>query len=165
ISRLPDNIHENVMSARPKTLDDIIELANDLMDQKLHTYAKKQNDNKRKADVSSRNNQQQPSYKKQNVAREYTAGPSEKKAYTGNLPLCTKCNYHHIGKCAPKCRKCKRNGNRSGVAQGRAYALGGGDASPDSKSSWVRFFSTTIMLQFCLILVRIGALYLLPLVP
>ncbi|GJX54117.1 hypothetical protein Tco_0282486 [Tanacetum coccineum] len=50
ISRLPDNIHENVMSARPKTLDEAIELANDLMDQKLHIYAKRQNDNKRKAD-------------------------------------------------------------------------------------------------------------------
>nr|GEY30965.1 retrotransposable element Tf2 [Tanacetum cinerariifolium] len=36
ISGLPDNIHRNVMSARPKTLDETIELANDLMDQKLH---------------------------------------------------------------------------------------------------------------------------------
>nr|GFA40391.1 putative reverse transcriptase domain-containing protein [Tanacetum cinerariifolium] len=34
ISGLPDNIHGNVMSARPKTLDKTIELANDLMDQK-----------------------------------------------------------------------------------------------------------------------------------
>nr|GFB84427.1 reverse transcriptase domain-containing protein [Tanacetum cinerariifolium] len=32
ISGLPDNNHENVMSARPKTLDDAIKLANDLMD-------------------------------------------------------------------------------------------------------------------------------------
>ncbi|GKB39423.1 putative reverse transcriptase domain-containing protein, partial [Tanacetum coccineum] len=177
ISGLPDNIHGNVMSARPKTLDDAIELANDLMDQKLRTYAERQNDNKRKADDSSRNNQQP--HKKQNVARAYTAGPGEKKAYTGNLPLCTKCNYHHTGQCAPKCGNCKRyghatndcrvntnnnnnnnknqkagacyecgntghikkncpklknrgNGNGNGTAQGRAYALGGRDASPDS---------------------------------
>ncbi|GJV84122.1 putative reverse transcriptase domain-containing protein [Tanacetum coccineum] len=182
ISGLPDNIHGNVMYARPKTLDDVIELANDLMDQKLRTYAERQIDNKRKADDSSRNNQQQP-HKKQNVARAYTAGPGEKKAYTRNLPLCTKCNYHHTGQCAPKCGNCKRyghttngfqvntnnnnnnnnnnnknqkagacyecgntghikkncpllknhgNGNGNGVAQGRAYALGGRDASPDS---------------------------------
>nr|GEW89650.1 reverse transcriptase domain-containing protein [Tanacetum cinerariifolium] len=52
ISGLPDNIHENVMSERPKTLDEAIELANDLMDRKLHTYAERQNDNKRKADDS-----------------------------------------------------------------------------------------------------------------
>ncbi|GJZ95005.1 putative reverse transcriptase domain-containing protein [Tanacetum coccineum] len=35
ISRLPDNIYGNVKSARPKTLDETIKLANDLMDQKL----------------------------------------------------------------------------------------------------------------------------------
>nr|GEZ74728.1 reverse transcriptase domain-containing protein [Tanacetum cinerariifolium] len=54
ISGLPDNIHGNVMLARPKTLDETIELANDLMDQKLRTYAERQNENKRKTD----NNQQ-----------------------------------------------------------------------------------------------------------
>nr|GEU62804.1 putative reverse transcriptase domain-containing protein [Tanacetum cinerariifolium] len=41
ISGLPDNIHGNVMSTRPKTLDEAIELANDLMDQKLRTYAER----------------------------------------------------------------------------------------------------------------------------
>nr|GEU36774.1 putative reverse transcriptase domain-containing protein [Tanacetum cinerariifolium] len=34
ISGLPDNIHKKVMSTRPKTLDETIELANDLMDHK-----------------------------------------------------------------------------------------------------------------------------------
>ncbi|GKD37123.1 hypothetical protein Tco_1257330 [Tanacetum coccineum] len=38
ISGLPENIYGNVKSARPKTLDETIELANDLMDQKLRTY-------------------------------------------------------------------------------------------------------------------------------
>nr|GEU35961.1 hypothetical protein [Tanacetum cinerariifolium] len=50
ISGLPDNIHGNVMAARPKTLDDAIELANDLMDHKLRTYAEGQAENKRKLD-------------------------------------------------------------------------------------------------------------------
>ncbi|GJR27560.1 putative reverse transcriptase domain-containing protein [Tanacetum coccineum] len=128
IGGLPNNIHGNVMSTRPKTFDFSIELANDLMDQKIHTYAERQNENKRKADDSSRNNQQQQYHKRQNVARAYTAGPSEKKVYTRDLPLCTKCNYHHTGQCTPKCRKCKRNG----TAQERAYPLGGRDASLDS---------------------------------
>nr|GEU93683.1 putative reverse transcriptase domain-containing protein [Tanacetum cinerariifolium] len=70
----------------------------------------RQNENKRKADDSSRNSQQQP-YKKKNVARVYTAGPGEKKVYTGNLPLYTKCNYYHTGQCVPKCGKCKRYGH------------------------------------------------------
>ncbi|GKB84786.1 putative reverse transcriptase domain-containing protein [Tanacetum coccineum] len=49
ISGLPNNIYGNVKSARPKTLDETIELANDLMDQKLCTYAERQSDNKRKS--------------------------------------------------------------------------------------------------------------------
>ncbi|GJU90453.1 putative reverse transcriptase domain-containing protein, partial [Tanacetum coccineum] len=88
ISGLPDNIYGNVKSARPKTLDETIELANDLMDQKLRTYAERQTDNKRKADDSSRNNhghQQQP-FKRQNVAKVYNMGSGEKKPYGGSLP-------------------------------------------------------------------------------
>nr|GEW61271.1 reverse transcriptase domain-containing protein [Tanacetum cinerariifolium] len=110
-----DNIHVNVMSTRPKTLDDAIELDNDLMDQKLRTFTERQNDNKRKADDSSRNNQPQQPHKKQNVARAYTAGPGEKKAYIGNLPLCTKCNYHHTEQCKPKCGNYKRYGHTTSV--------------------------------------------------
>ncbi|GKD76331.1 putative reverse transcriptase domain-containing protein [Tanacetum coccineum] len=76
ISGLPDNIYGNIKSARPKTLDETIELSNDLMDQKLRTYVERQSDNKRKADDSSRNNhghQQQP-FKRQNVAKVYNMG-------------------------------------------------------------------------------------------
>ncbi|GJU98497.1 putative reverse transcriptase domain-containing protein [Tanacetum coccineum] len=71
ISGLPDNMYGNVKSARPNTLDETIELANDLMDHKLCTYAERKTNNKRKADDSSRNNhghQQQP-FKRQNVAK------------------------------------------------------------------------------------------------
>nr|GEW29232.1 hypothetical protein [Tanacetum cinerariifolium] len=119
IGGLPNNIHRNVMSARPKTLDEAIELANDLMDQKLCTYAERQTKNKRRADDASRNNhgQQQQPNKRQNVARAYTVGPDEKKAYTGNQPLCTKCNYHHTGQCAPKCNNCKKYGHATHVCR------------------------------------------------
>ncbi|GJV55188.1 hypothetical protein Tco_1456193 [Tanacetum coccineum] len=82
-----------------QTLDETIELANDLMDQKLRTYAERQSDNKRKADDSSRNNhghQQQP-FKRQNVAKVYNMGTGERKPYGGSLPKCTKCHLHHNG--------------------------------------------------------------------
>nr|GEW25746.1 putative reverse transcriptase domain-containing protein [Tanacetum cinerariifolium] len=62
ISGLLDNIYGNVKSSKPRMLDKTIELTNDLMDQKLRTYAEKA-DNKRKTDDTSRNNhghQQQP---------------------------------------------------------------------------------------------------------
>nr|GEZ80276.1 hypothetical protein [Tanacetum cinerariifolium] len=58
ISGLLDNIHRNVISARPKTLDDTIELANDLMDQKLRTYVERQAENKRKLDNNNQAQQQ-----------------------------------------------------------------------------------------------------------
>nr|GEV55776.1 putative reverse transcriptase domain-containing protein [Tanacetum cinerariifolium] len=71
VSILPDNIYESVKASKPKTLDETIELANDLMDQKLRTYAERLMNNKRKADDSFKNNhghQQQP-LKRQNVAK------------------------------------------------------------------------------------------------
>ncbi|GJW61177.1 putative reverse transcriptase domain-containing protein [Tanacetum coccineum] len=113
ISGLPDNIYGSVKSSRPKTLDETIELANDFMDQKLRTYAKRQTDNKRKADDSSRNNhghQQQP-FKRQNVAKVYNMGTGEKKPYGGSLPKCTKCHFHHNGPCTQKCHKCNKVGH------------------------------------------------------
>nr|GEU64108.1 hypothetical protein [Tanacetum cinerariifolium] len=78
-SGLPDNIHGNVMSARPKTLDEAIELANDLMDQKLRTYAERQAENKRKLD--NNNQDQQQLLKKQNVVQAYVVGSEKKKLY------------------------------------------------------------------------------------
>ncbi|GKA38945.1 putative reverse transcriptase domain-containing protein [Tanacetum coccineum] len=98
IGGLPDNIYGNVMSARPKTLDFANELANDLMDQKLRTYAERQNENKRKADDS------------RSILGTYLFAPS---AITTILD-----NVH------PSVENAR--------AQGRAYALGGRDASPDS---------------------------------
>nr|GFA21118.1 hypothetical protein [Tanacetum cinerariifolium] len=109
ISGLPDNIYGNVMSARPKSLDDAIELANDLMDQKLHTYAERQAEKKRKLD--NNNQTQQQFLKKQNVVQAYAVGTGEKKPYRGSKPLCPKCNYHHDGECAPKCTNFKKIGH------------------------------------------------------
>nr|GEX93297.1 hypothetical protein [Tanacetum cinerariifolium] len=41
VSGLPDNIYGSVKASKPKTLDETIELANDLMDQKLRTYTER----------------------------------------------------------------------------------------------------------------------------
>ncbi|GJW00331.1 putative reverse transcriptase domain-containing protein [Tanacetum coccineum] len=103
----------NVKSCHTRDLDETIELANDLMDQKLRTYVERQTDNKWKADDSSRNNhshQQQP-FKRQNVAKVYNMGTSEKKPYEGSLPKCTKCHFHHNGPCTQKCHKCNKVGH------------------------------------------------------
>nr|GEV79096.1 putative reverse transcriptase domain-containing protein [Tanacetum cinerariifolium] len=88
ISGLPDNIYGSVKASKPKTLDETIELAIDLMNQKLRTYAERQTRNKRKADDSFENNHghQQQTPKRQNVARVYNMGTDERKSYSGNLP-------------------------------------------------------------------------------
>nr|GEW16019.1 putative reverse transcriptase domain-containing protein [Tanacetum cinerariifolium] len=112
VSGLPDNIYGSVKASKPKTLDETIELANDLMDQKLRTYAERQTNNKRKANNSFRNNHghQQQTPKRQNVARVYNMGMGERKPYSGNLPKCTKCHFHHNGPYTQKCHKCNKVG-------------------------------------------------------
>ncbi|GJS19089.1 putative reverse transcriptase domain-containing protein, partial [Tanacetum coccineum] len=162
IRGLPDNIYGNVKSSKPKTLDETIELANELMDQKLCTYAEKF-DNRIKADDSSRNNhghQQQP-FKKQNVAKVYNMVTGEKKPYRVNLPKssgntnvantqkgnganpkgngCFECGApRHFKRDCPKLKN-KDGGN--GNAQGWVYTVGNvekrGNASGNSDSNVV----------------------------
>ncbi|GJZ48364.1 reverse transcriptase domain-containing protein [Tanacetum coccineum] len=107
-----DMIHEGVRASKPKTMQDAIEFATKLMDKKISTPTKCQAENKRKLDNTSKNNQnQQQSNKRQNTGRAYAAGHGEKKHYGRSKPLCSKCNYHHDGPCAPKCHKCNRVGH------------------------------------------------------
>ncbi|GJV31507.1 putative reverse transcriptase domain-containing protein [Tanacetum coccineum] len=112
VGGLPDMIRGNVMSYRPQTMEDAIEFANDQMDQKLIIITERQAEQKRKLEFNVGNNQgYQQQNKRQNNGRAYFAGPGEKREYTGSLPLCTKCNYHHKGPCAPRCNKCKKIGH------------------------------------------------------
>nr|GFA09326.1 reverse transcriptase domain-containing protein [Tanacetum cinerariifolium] len=115
ISRLPDHIYGSVKASKPKTLDETIKLANDLMDQKLRTYAERQADNKKKADDSSRNNHghQQHPFKRQHVTKDYNIWSGERKPYGGNLPKCTKCHFHHNGPCTQKCHRCNKVGHHA----------------------------------------------------
>ncbi|GJW34452.1 putative reverse transcriptase domain-containing protein [Tanacetum coccineum] len=112
VGGLPDMIHGSVVASKPKTMQDAIEMATELMDKKISTFAECQADNKRKFDDTSRNNQnQQQPPKRQNVARAYTVGSGEKKHYGGSKPLYPKCNYHYDGPRTPKCHKCNRVGH------------------------------------------------------
>nr|GFC25991.1 hypothetical protein [Tanacetum cinerariifolium] len=63
-------------------------------------------------DDTSRNNQHQHQpFKRNNVARAYTAGLGDKKPYGGIKTLCPKCNYHHDGPCTQKCTNCRKIGH------------------------------------------------------
>ncbi|GKE12063.1 hypothetical protein Tco_1415614 [Tanacetum coccineum] len=83
---LPDSIQGNVTSSKPTRLQEAIKIANSLMDQKICVFAARQAHNKRRMKNNPRDDYiQQPPYKRQNVARAYTARPGEKKEYVGNL--------------------------------------------------------------------------------
>ncbi|GJZ28704.1 putative reverse transcriptase domain-containing protein, partial [Tanacetum coccineum] len=108
VGGLPDMIHGSVVASKPKTMQEAVEIATELMDKKIHTFAERQTESKRKQDD---NQQQQQQNKRQNTGRAYTAGTGEKKQYGGSKPLCSKCNYHHDGPCAPRCHKCNKVGH------------------------------------------------------
>ncbi|GJS66000.1 hypothetical protein Tco_0680564 [Tanacetum coccineum] len=84
VGELPDTIEGSVMASNLKTMQDAIEFATELMDQKIRTFTKRQAENKRKLDNNNQAQQQPP--KKQNVARAYFDRSSEKKEYAGTLP-------------------------------------------------------------------------------
>ncbi|GKD12503.1 putative reverse transcriptase domain-containing protein [Tanacetum coccineum] len=107
VGGLPDMIHESVMASKPKTMQDAIEFTTELIDKKIHTFAKRHSEKKIKQD----DNQQQQQNKRQYTGRVYAAGSSEKKPYRRSKPLCSKCNYHHDGQYAPKWHKCNRVGH------------------------------------------------------
>nr|GFB43073.1 hypothetical protein [Tanacetum cinerariifolium] len=93
-------------------MQDAIEVATKLMNKNISTPAECQTENKKRFDNTSKNNQnQQQPNKRQNTSRAYTVRHGEKKHYSGSKPLCSKCNYHHDGPCAPKCHQYNRFGH------------------------------------------------------
>ncbi|GJR90400.1 putative reverse transcriptase domain-containing protein [Tanacetum coccineum] len=148
VGGLPDMIQGSVMASKPKTMQDAIQFATEMMDQKIRSLADRQAENKRKLDDTSRNNQnQQQPFKRHNVARAYTVGPGEKKvsqpAAANNQRnfganqrgvTCYECGVQgYYKKDFPKLKnKNQRNqaGNDNAVA--RAYAMGTAGTNPNS---------------------------------
>ncbi|GJX91405.1 putative reverse transcriptase domain-containing protein [Tanacetum coccineum] len=126
IGGLPDNIQGNVIAAEPTRLQDVVRIANNLMDQKLKGYAVRNAENKRRLNNNYRNNcGQQPPHKRQNtrgqnIARAYMAINNEKNGYEGTLPFCNRCKLNHEGQCTAKCHNCKRIGH---LARDCGYVL------------------------------------------
>ncbi|GKF50039.1 hypothetical protein Tco_0143290, partial [Tanacetum coccineum] len=106
VGGLPNMIHRSLVASKPKTMQKATEMAIEVIDKRIRTFTDHQTENKRKQD----NNQQpqQHQNKRQNPSKAYAAGIVEKKQYGGSKPLCSKCNYHHDGPCAPKCHKCNK---------------------------------------------------------
>ncbi|GJV84941.1 putative reverse transcriptase domain-containing protein [Tanacetum coccineum] len=148
VSDLPNMLHGSVVASKPKTMQEATEMAIKVIDKRISTFADHQTENKRKQD-NNQQPQQQHQNKRQNNSRAYAAGTVEKKQYGGSKHLCSKCNYHHDGPCAPKCHKCnkghfkrecpklKNNNNRGnqvggGNAPAKVYAVGHAGTNLDS---------------------------------
>ncbi|GKA05162.1 reverse transcriptase domain-containing protein [Tanacetum coccineum] len=78
VGGLPNMIHGSVVASKPKTMQKATEMAIEVIDKRIRTFADR---------------------------------TVEKKQYGGSKPLCSKCNYHHDGPCAPKCHKCNKVGH------------------------------------------------------
>nr|GEW07492.1 putative reverse transcriptase domain-containing protein [Tanacetum cinerariifolium] len=118
ISVLLDNIYGNVKSLKPKTLDETIKLANNLMDQKLRTYAERKSDSKRKADDISRNNQQPFKSTSNTNATNNRGGNGPNLKGNGCF------EYGDPGHFKRDCPKLKNKNGGNGNAQGWVYAVG-----------------------------------------
>nr|GEY69502.1 reverse transcriptase domain-containing protein [Tanacetum cinerariifolium] len=59
VGGLPEMIHGSVIMSKPKTMQDAVKFATELMDEKICTFVERQTENKRKSEDNSRNNQNQ----------------------------------------------------------------------------------------------------------
>ncbi|GJU08534.1 retrovirus-related pol polyprotein from transposon TNT 1-94 [Tanacetum coccineum] len=89
VGGLPDMIHGSVMPSKPKTMQDAIEFATELMDKKISTFTERQ----------------------QGVTIAYTAGPGEKKEYAGTLLLCNKSRAATNNQINLTCYECGNQGH------------------------------------------------------
>ncbi|GJW34970.1 reverse transcriptase domain-containing protein [Tanacetum coccineum] len=80
---LPDMIHGSVVASKPKTMQEATEMAIEVMDKRICTFADRQTENKRKQD-NNQQPQQQHQNKRQNTGRAYAAGTVKKKQYGGS---------------------------------------------------------------------------------
>ncbi|GJR07931.1 putative reverse transcriptase domain-containing protein [Tanacetum coccineum] len=111
VGGMPDSIYSSVVASKPKTMQEAIEMATELMDRRNNTFAERQAENKRKFEDTPRNNQTQQPNKRQNTGRAYATGNGDRKPYEGAKPRCPKCNFNHYGPCTPKCTNCKKLGH------------------------------------------------------
>ncbi|GKA06739.1 hypothetical protein Tco_0685963 [Tanacetum coccineum] len=59
VGGMPDLIYSSVVASKPKTMQEAIEMATELMDRRIDTFAERQADNKRKFEDTPRTNQNQ----------------------------------------------------------------------------------------------------------
>ncbi|GKB21133.1 hypothetical protein Tco_0855056, partial [Tanacetum coccineum] len=153
IGRLPDMIYGNIVASKPKTMQEAVEMATELMDKKVITIAKRQAENKRKFENTSQNNQNQQQLEQlqETLARAYTAGWSagnannannQRGTRSGQKPTCFECGVQgHFKRELLKLKTTKNRENQVFVnrqAPSKVYDVG---------YTWRSFVSTTFSSQ------------------
>ncbi|GJS00610.1 putative reverse transcriptase domain-containing protein [Tanacetum coccineum] len=134
IRGFPEGIKGNMISSKPATLHEAINMARALVEQSVQGKAARISEsNKRKWEDNQRNtnnnnhnynnnhnnnqnrnrnnNYPQQQNRRQEPVRAYAAAPAGGKIYAGNLPKCNRCNLHHHGPCPQRCHKCQKMGH------------------------------------------------------
>ncbi|GJW50342.1 putative reverse transcriptase domain-containing protein [Tanacetum coccineum] len=122
VGGLPEMIHRSVVASKPKTMQDAVEIAAELMDKKICTFAEHQTESKRKFEDTSRNTQNQlQQQNKADTGRAYTASTGAQTTTNnanihrgigyGQKPTCYECGVKGYFK--RECPKAENNNNRS----------------------------------------------------
>nr|GFC04652.1 hypothetical protein [Tanacetum cinerariifolium] len=92
VGGLPDMIHGSVVASKPKTMQEAIEIATELMDKKIRTFAERETSSKRKFENTSRNsqNQQQQHSNKRSAANTNNAN-NQRATGSGQKLGCYEC--------------------------------------------------------------------------
>ncbi|GKF69138.1 hypothetical protein Tco_0202195 [Tanacetum coccineum] len=140
IGGLPRSIEGNVITSKPQTLEEAINIAQSLMDQVTkHIPVQVSSDYKRKFDDRSTfnnnnyhntntnnryNNHQPQQNKRQETFRSYAVTPTENNGYIRNRPLCKKCTLRLTGPCIVKCNTCNKVGHLTKNYRNKGPATG-----------------------------------------
>ncbi|GJX41142.1 reverse transcriptase domain-containing protein [Tanacetum coccineum] len=86
VGGLPDMIHESVVASKPKTMQEAIEIATELMDKKIHNFVEHQTENKKKQDDNHQQPQQQQNKRSTANANTTNNQRGTRAAGNGNAP-------------------------------------------------------------------------------